>query len=189
MFGIAAILVALLIGVLSGGAPSNLGRTVLKFEVPLLLLFVAQGLARGRLLGLARSSALGFWIWAISSVALFVLLLLNARKPGMAVAALGVLLNLDVVLANGAMPIVSSAAGASTTTAVTKAVHESAGFYQAANAATLARVLADAIPLRVPGGTTLLSAGDLVLAVGVIAVIVAGMTDPDKAVHPQWTRK
>lgn len=119
--------------------------------------------------------------WAIACLVLAGLLVANWRTPGAAIATAGLMLNVDVVLANAAMPIVlygGSAAERSNALAVGQA---SRGFYALANVSTVTAWLSDALPLRMLGVTTMLSVGDVALAVGVVCVIVWLMCDSTEA--------
>ena len=100
------------------------------------------------------------WVWVFASVGLIACLFANWDLPGLAVAAAGVALNLLVVLLNNAMPVVSVSAGALATS----------HFYKTATTSTLA-FLGDSMSVPL-SGRFMLSAGDVLLVVGVIAFIV-----------------
>lgn len=138
----------------------------------LLSMFVVQGVARGRFAG-TTASALGLGVWCVSSVALVACLVVNRKVPGTIVAAAGILLNLDVVLLNGGMPLLVPAGP---DLAARGVLSTSAGFYHLAGAATLWLWAADAVDLNLVGQRLLISAGDILLAVGVVVIIVASMT-------------
>jgi len=102
-----------------------------------------------------------------------VLLGANYSVPGSLVAAAGVLANLDVVLLNQGMPVV-----AQTASRALSAVSRSGGFYHLATGSSLSAWAGDVLPLRVLGETQILSVGDLLLIIGVAALIASSMLEP-----------
>lgn len=170
----AAILAGAGLGLMCGGEFQNLASVSFRFEILTFCLFVLQGLARGRLLSVIPATSAAIAVWIFVSAILCILLLLNWRVPGMALGALGLLLNLLVVLVNGGMPIFVSPP--LTVSMLSRAVLSSGGFYQSGGTATIATSLADVIPLRLMGHTTLFSVGDVVLLSAVVAIVVWGMT-------------
>jgi hypothetical protein len=89
----AALALGVALGLASGGTLQSLARLRLRLEWPMLVLFLVQGIARGRIIGAPLSWAV--FVWTLSSAGLVAILALNYRVPGTLVAALGVLLNLD----------------------------------------------------------------------------------------------
>lgn len=176
-----AIALGIMLGLASGGNLKRLSLVRLKFETAILVLFVVQGAARGRLLGLGGPTHVSLSAWLISTMALVVFLTLNWRIPGAAIGALGALINLDVVLANGAMPILTTDG---TAAVAMRAVANSGGFYKVAIGPGLSSMLGDSMPLRLlPGLSLQVSVGDVLLAVGTMALIVFAMTtQPDRHV-------
>jgi len=167
VFGIAA-------GWASGGSLKALAQSSIRWGWLVITLFVVQGFARGRLVGLGGGSSGGVAIWVSCSIALAVALLLQWRAPGMAVAATGILINSVVVLLNGRMPVGPlPAPGFPVTEGLTTTQRL---FYQATGQHTLGAALGDVVPLKVLGNWTLLSVGDILLMVGVFAWVVAAMT-------------
>jgi hypothetical protein len=165
MLALLAIAVGLLAGIAAGGSPSGLAKIRIRFEAVLVVAFVAQGLSRGRFPGIS-SSSVGTLVWVAISLVLASVLLFNHRVPGMTIAAAGVLLNVDVVLANGSMP--AAASGLLSEMAIQQ---RSAGFYHLAGHQTLGAWAGDVIRLGLLGQTYLVSAGDVLLAVGTTVVI------------------
>lgn len=170
------LLVALTLGILlSVAAGANLRLLEdAPLRRPLLLigLFVAQGLSRGRLLGD------GAEIWSIPLWGTVSLVLtyfaFESRTRGLAVLACGTLMNLLVVLLNGYMPVVTGQPSP-----VSQVVAD--GFYRAAGAASTAIWLGDVLPMRLFSWTYYLSAGDVLLAVGVVVFLleVTTIATPD----------
>lgn len=172
MAALAAIALGLVLGVLAGGDLRNLGHVGLRLEIPLLIAFVIQGLARGRVPALASAGVYGLGVWVVVSCLLCVLLTANWRRPGMAVAWVGVMVNLVVVLANGAMPVMV-ASGSGVPSSIASAIRASSGFYQLSGGATVFGLFGDVIPLPL-GRVSYFSVGDVLLAVGVVAYLIFG---------------
>jgi hypothetical protein len=167
MVALGALLVRLGLGLVSGGSVRNLGSLRLRHEKMLIALFLIQAVVRGRVFPSALPGAA--WVWALSSVGLVVTLALNQEAPGMLVAALGVLLNVDATLVNVGMPVAAFGQ------ANGEAAAGSLGLYSLLGPQTMAAWLGDVLPLEIGGQTFLLSVGDLLLIAGVVSVIVFGM--------------
>jgi hypothetical protein len=158
-----AIGLGLALGIACDGSVRALSAVRLRGEWALLVLFVAQAVARGRLAGLADESSVALAVWATTTAVLVLLLIWNLKVQGMAVAAVGTALNGVVVLANGGMPVALAVAGQS--------VRQ--GYYLPASQWTAAAALGDVLPLTLGGRATyLVSAGDVLIGVGIIALIV-----------------
>ena len=164
-----AVVLGVLLGLASGGSFKSLAQVGIRFDWLLVVLFLIQGVARGRMLGAPLPGAT--MIWTIASVGIVVLLLLNRSLPGMLVAALGVLLNVDATLLNAGMPVLlhASALGPDA------AIRASRGLYSAMNPSTIGALTGDVIGLNMFRQSLLLSPGDILLVVGICAAIVAGM--------------
>jgi len=171
MIALIAIAWGLALAVGSGGDLRRLGSLHLAGAPIVLVAFLIQGFARGRLLGTTATSW-GVLLWGVSSLLLVaVMMLWTVRKSDPAVVgggtlvAIGTGLNLLVVLANAAMPVASVLPG------VREGVDASAGFYILANPSTALVALGDVLPARIAGVLSLLSAGDVLLVVGVAVVL------------------
>ncbi len=153
-------LLALIFTAVLGGSIRGLERLQLKGETFLLVLFVAQAFARGRLVSPLSASLR--WnpviVWSALSALLLVVLIVNARTLGLPLMALGVTLNLAVVLLNGGMPVPASQIGRMTY----------GGFYTVGSRLSF---LGDVIPGPMPG--LLFSPGDIALFAGAFLVVVA----------------
>lgn len=161
------------LAVLRGGSLDNLAAT--KFRWVWLLM---AGL--GAQIGLELWSppwldeTLGLFVLLFSNALVAVFLIANARLPGIAFAALGMVLNVIVIGANGAMP-------------VSKKALETAGYegelrdlgskHELLDDDTRVPWLGDVIP--VPYARAVISLGDVVLALG-IAQLVYRRTRPRK---------
>lgn len=161
------------LGLVSGGRVRNLAGLKLRFELPVLFLFVVQAVTRGRVLGLFRATTWGAAVWVCSTMILAGLLAANWRIPGLVAGSFGALLNTVVVLANRAMPV--TIAGVRTV-AATRTVADAAGFYVVANGSTVLAWLGDSIPVGQTGTPWLLvSAGDVLLMVAATTLVVWAM--------------
>jgi hypothetical protein len=165
-----ALALGVVIGSAAGGKLGHLTSLTFRGEVPVLVLFAVQAVARGRLYGTAPT-AWGLWVWVGSSGLLCAVLTLNLDCPGVALAIAGILTNLFVVLANGFMPI--SLAGLSASSHSLLAT--TGGFYRFWHPGTFVPWMGDVLPLRLPGETLVLSVGDVLLEVGILIFIVAAM--------------
>jgi len=164
-------------GSLAGGRIRHLAAIRLKHELVLVTAFIVQGFARGRLIGVSASSW-GMRVWILLSVLLVVVLISNAKLPGVRVMAAGVTLNLAVVVANMGMPVAASLESAG------QAIRQSFGFYQLAGTATIGAWAGDSILLGVAGQQFLVSSGDILLMVGVASLVASAMLGEQGTIAP-----
>lgn len=101
-------------------------------------------------------------------------LLLNHRLPGLPLVTLGLLANLVVVAANGAMPV-SLYAAARAGAPVTALADGSDPNHVPAGPHTRLGLLADIVPVALPGARDVASPGDLLVAAGLAEFLVVGM--------------
>jgi len=136
---------------------------------------VAQSLLRGPLAnGIPPAQRVLLWV-AATAVA-FCVCLANYRCSGMSVIALGLLLNMVVVLANWGMPVSAESLSLVSPQSASEAGALSAGFYHAATPETRMLLLADILPLPGPRSfRAVFSLGDAALWAGVAIVIASGM--------------
>lgn len=99
----------------------------------------------------------------------------NRHVPGVALAGLGVLLNALVVIGNGAMPV-SERAAARAGISVESLALDADPRHERLDGGTRLRLLADVIPVPIPGHREVDSAGDVALAGGVGLLVFATMT-------------
>ena len=170
MPALVAILLGCGLGTVAGGSIRHLAQLRFRYEWIILLTFVAQGVARGRLTGVHATSA-GTTVWIMSSTLLMLALLAERRRPGVLLAWTGVGLNLVAVLANNGMPVVLPA-GVDPGLASASIVR-TLGFYQVAGKSTLGAIWGDVLVVKLGAALLVLSPGDVLLATGV-AVIIAG---------------
>lgn len=171
------LLISLLFGIglgwASGGKLSGLQQERLRFPAVLLVLFMAQGIARGRMLGFSGWGDAGITLWGLISVCISCLMLVES-SPFLRLAGLGTLLNALVVLANGYMPVA--------TAAETTAPY----FYVFSNSVARFIIIGDVLPLPLFGSIYYLSVGDVLLIVGVAVFVLNSMctnTQANSRVH------
>jgi len=177
---LSAIILALIVGALAGGAFPRLAELRLRWN---LLLVAALGLRL--LVGLSRESGIGAEIpagWAYMTAYLLILAWLwgNWRVPGLQIASVGIGANMLAVLLNqGQMPIWSAAFFSA---GFTEADIAGDPFHFLLRADTVASFVAsgglfgDVIPLPVPYIRDVVSIGDVLLALGIFWAIVYSMT-------------
>jgi len=165
-----AIVLAMLLGWASGGSLNGLQEASVPRPYVILALFVLQGIVRGRL-GTSEWLGWGLLVWAVLSGALLLVIALTWSEIGMRIVATGIALNLLVVLANGFMPVEMPQGS----TAV-RDLMPASGFYGAGGTDAVLGWLGDVLPVTLFGATYALSAGDVLLMVGVICLIVKLMT-------------
>ena len=163
-----ALLVAVVLGWLSGGSLDRLGALNLHSRRLVFGAFAAQLVATivgGPLypVGLAVSAGLVAWF-----------LLRNRGVRGTGLVAAGLLSNALVVGLNGAMPVSVEAAGRAGTTTQHILVGDDPR-HEIADRHTRLRWLGDVIPLRAPRWPEVVSPGDVLLAAGLAQLVLIGM--------------
>lgn len=181
MFILYAVPIGLVLGLLLGGRPAGLATLQFRFG----WVMVAGLLVQVVLFSPAVSDVvgdLGPLIYILSTAVVVVSVVLNLRITGMALVALGAISNLVAIVLNGGyMPADASAMAAVGKTAPTTY----------SNSAILAepvlKPLTDifALPTWVPFANVF-SAGDILIAVGVVVVIVAAMRRPVAELTTTW---
>lgn len=166
-----SIVLGILVGLASGGTLAALRESSLRFEALIVVLFLGQALARGRLFAGVGASRFGIPVWVAVSSVLVVVLLMNAARSGVILVSVGMLLNMIAVMLNGAMPLSALPEGLD----AAAEIGASGGFYAFADAGTLLPVIADAMPLILGRTTLMMSVGDVAIGVGVITIIVGAM--------------
>jgi hypothetical protein len=170
------LLAGVVVGVLRGGSLENINRV--RFRLPWLVflglaLQIGAEAAASRFPGIQRG-VLGPLVLAISYGFVGTFVVLNFRFPGAPLIGLGLLLNLSVILANGAMPVSLWAMRVSGSHAATHL--QNSVKHQAMGRGTRLGFLGDIIPVPPLG---IVSVGDVVLGAGVF-VLVIRLIGPDK---------
>lgn len=164
--------IALAAALLQGGSLQRLAAT--KFRHPWLV-FVGLALQLAVQVaptGLVPDDAAS-WILLAGVTATAAFLLMNLRFAGMAVAGVGLLLNVAVIAANGAMPV-SQRAASSVGAPISE---EEAGVkHEVLDEESRLRWLSDAIPI--PPFKTVLSLGDVLLALGLALFVYRAAAEP-----------
>lgn len=170
MEGAAAVLVGLLLGMACGGTPRRLSSARLRWEYPTIVVFLAQAAVRASIGG-ANLGSMAWYLWAVLATILTILLIVQT-SGALRLVALGVGLNVVVVLVNGGMPVwAHSLVGSS----LLDAVRSSGGFYTIADVRGVLVFLGDVLPT--PWGAVG-SVGDMALIVGVVTYLVINLTRP-----------
>ena len=177
---LSAIILALIVGALAGGAFPRLAELRLRWS---LLLVAALGLRL--LVEVSQETGIGTWIPAglayLAAYALiFVWLWGNWRVPGLQIASVGIGANILAVLINGGhMPIWSAAffsAGFAEADILNDPFHfllrtDTVGGFVASGG-----LFGDVIPIPIPFIRDVVSIGDVLLALGIFWAIVYSMT-------------
>jgi hypothetical protein len=173
MLAAVAVGLGVLLGFASGGKLRGLEKTSLRFQWVMIVLFLLQAVARGRLLGPFYETPFAIWMWVATSVAFLAVLAPSWKQSGITITGVGILLNLDIVLSNTGMPVDTGWDVAPEATRIVSV------FYHATNSGSLLGVLGDVLRLQVAGSTYMLSVGDVLTAVGVLVFIVSRMLSAD----------
>ena len=171
------LLAGVVVGVLRGGSLENINRV--RFRLPWLVflglaLQIGADAAAARYPGIQKGVA-GPLVLAISYAFVGTFVLLNFRFPGAMIIGLGLLLNLSVILANGAMPVSLWAARVSGSHV---APHlQNSVKHRVKGPGTRLGFLGDIIPVPPLG---IVSVGDVVLGSGVFILVSFLMAPPDR---------
>ena len=183
LFAIAAVL-GIALALLSGGSLRSLGRIRIRGEAVLLVALVA--VVGVPIIGRRwpESSETIFWVWVAAFVGLAVVAALNLRSPGFGAILTGVLLNLSAILVNAGMPVsFGSMLAAGYAGAAPPDYLGPFGLHHLAGWGTSLLLVADVTPIQGPVLLrTIVSIGDVLLLVGVVAFIVSGATTGDSQV-------
>jgi hypothetical protein len=175
-----AFVIALLAGVvarLRGGSVHDLAETTFRWTPLLIAGLVVQlvfvywdpewlGQGGGLAVVLGSNAAVAVWLFA------------NRTLPGLMLAAAGMALNVVVIAANGAMPVLERSAEAA---GVTQSLEDAGLKHERMDDETILPWLGDAIPI--PPFKEVLSVGDVVLALGLARVVDARMMSHRKPRH------
>jgi hypothetical protein len=172
-----AVVVGVLVGLALGGSLRNLAHATFRWWPVAIGGLVLQVVPVPEMDGdVDRWLAVGLLV--LSYVALLAFVAVNMRLPGMAVLAVGFLLNAIVISLNGGMPVTESAlraaAGARGGAAVRHLEREGGQKHHLAGQDDVLTPLADVVPIGPPFGQVV-SVGDLLAVVGA-AWLVAGVT-------------
>lgn len=170
--------VAMSVAVLRGGRLSNLADIRLRMWWLLPLGFLMQGAAD------IVPTQLGFALVLLSYITLMALMILNRARPGLWLAGVGVLLNFSVIALNGGMPVLDGAVEVASGFAGSIPDLTSDAKHTALDADTLLPFLADVIPIRMANQGSVISIGDVFLAVGLGRFLEAELRRPVRWFRP-----
>jgi hypothetical protein len=163
------VVLAILAAVLTGGRWHRFTHELLRAPGYVVVAVAAQVLG-----AVLADHSTATWIYptglVVSAISALIFCIANLRVAGVALVALGLVLNAVVVARNGAMPVsiaAASRAGVSTLTIATgdDPRHEIAG------RGSVWRTLGDVIPVPTPGRPEVISPGDLLVAAGLAQFI------------------
>ena len=177
-----SILFGLLLSLLTGGSLRVLESEHLRGEWVLLVLLPLQLLWPALAERLGLPCALSIIIWLLMMAGLAAVLFINARRRWMlALAGLGIALNVLVIGLNQAMPVsLSATSEIGATRADASTALEDECLHEALDSATLLPVLADVIAIPGPmWHRGVVSIGDLLLSLGLATWVFAGSRCPN----------
>ena len=158
---------AMAVGFARGGRLEGLSRVSLRGAGVILILFAAQVFLRSATGLHVLSASWVVWLWCAVSLGLLVLCIVNRRVPGMLLIAIGIGLNLAVVLLNTGMPVGGPLAASFDMSPSVRSIENRGGFYSAVDTETVAMALGDVIPIPAPRPLrSLVSLGDLIMFMG-----------------------
>jgi hypothetical protein len=178
-FTLTVVLLAVAVSYVRGGRLERIADA--RLHLPWLLftglaLQIGVDLAAGREL-IGDASATGLGILILSQALVVAWLVLNRHLPGVALVALGLVLNAVVIAANGAMPVDPGAMRA----LGLGELEVPPGKHTLLTEATHLPWLADVVPL--PPLRSIISVGDIVLAVGMLPLTHRLMTWREPRAH------
>lgn len=174
--------VALTVAVLRGGRLTNLADIRLKLWWMLPLSFALQ-LGTRLLPDQPWAETAGVAMVLVSYAPLIALVFANRDRKGMWLTGIGVLLNFTVILLNAGMPVMQEAALVASGFAPDPQIADSYK-HIVLDASSRLPFLADVIPMRIAGHGTVLSLGDVFLAVGLARFLEAELRRPVRWFKP-----
>jgi hypothetical protein len=162
-----------LLGFVLGGSVSSL--STLPLRAPWLILVAVGAQIAGGVAAWAADSSTAYAVGlAASALAGLGFCLRNLHVRGVPLVTLGLLLNAGVVLANGAMPVSTTAAARAGVSTTSIAAGSDPRHTLAGNATTLSG-LGDIVPVPLPLQPAVASPGDVLVAAGVAELLCVGM--------------
>lgn len=179
---VVVMLVAVIVSLARGGRLTNIADIRLRLWWLLPVSFVLQ-IATRVLPDRPWSESAGVGLVLLSYVPLVVLVFANRERKGMWLAGIGVLLNFTVILLNGGMPVLMEAAEVASGFSPSPQL-EASYKHTALDEHARLPFLADVIPMRIAGRGTVLSLGDVFLAVGLARFVEAELRRPVRWFKP-----
>ena len=168
VLALVVLLVALAVGLATGGGVGQLGHLPLRHGWLVLVAVAAQ--AAGAFAG-GSLYAVGL---VLSALLVAGFLAGNRGIPGTGLVALGLLSNALVVGLNGAMPVSADASGRAGVT-TQDLVAGTDPRHELADESTRLRALGDVVPVLLPWHPEVVSPGDVLVAAGLAQLVVLGM--------------
>lgn len=165
---VAVLLVVIVVGVATGGSLARLGELELRSPRLAVAALVVQ--LTGTVVG-GPVLAVGL---IVSSGLAVAFLVRNRGLTGAGLVAAGLLLNVVVIVANGAMPVSLHAAGRAGT-AVEDLLAGTDPRHELAGAQTRLPWLSDVVPVRMPLRPEVVSPGDVLVAAGLGQLVAVAM--------------
>ena len=172
------LIVAMSVAVLRRGRLSNLADIRLRMWWLLPLGFAMQGIA-----GLIDPD-IGFYLVLTSYLPLLAMMILNRDRAGLWLAGVGVLMNFTVIALNGGMPVLAGAVEVASGYAAGGPDLTSAAKHTEMDADTILAFLGDVIPIRLANQGSVISIGDVFLAVGLGRFLEAELRRPVRWFKP-----
>ncbi|MEP6761137.1 MAG: DUF5317 domain-containing protein [Sporichthyaceae bacterium] len=164
-------------------------RPLSALRVRAVRLLVASAVLQVGTASLAPGSAMPRVAALVATILLVGLFLgANLGVPGMPLVAAGLLLNVVVIVANGAMPV--SAAAETRAGVDANAVHvRDDPLREPLDNGTRLPLLADRVPVPAPGWAQVVSVGDVLAAAGIGLLLIAGSVPPPPQRHQRTRRR
>lgn len=179
---VVVLLVAVGVAVVRGGRLTNLADIRLRLWWLLPIAFALQ-VGAALLPERAWADAVAVGMMLVSYIPLVVVVAANRDRKGMWLAGLGVLLNFTVIILNAGMPVLTEAAVVASGFSPTPQINDSFK-HVVLDQGTNLPFLADVIPMRVLGTGTVLSLGDVFLAVGLARFLESELRRPVRWFKP-----
>ncbi len=169
-----ALVFAVAVGMAAGGSVSLLSEIRIKWESLFVLSLVTQAVALPYAGGLGLDRNLIVGLWFLSATVIIAVALRNHSQVGMMSILTGALLNCVVVAANSGMPV--SVRAIRTVDASVETSMSVAGLHVVQTSTARLGLLADIMPMYTSLGLrTVVSIGDVLLLVGVAALMISYM--------------
>lgn len=177
MIVVDSVILGILSGMARGGTFRQLMTARLRYESPMLVVFIFQ-------LSVPRLAQAGHWpsglavaVWVITMCLLVAVAALNWRSHGMIIVATGIALNALVISVNCGMPVSRSAVESVTGQDVAQNLFDTDLVHIPLESGTSLPVLADVIPVPGPAWHRgVVSVGDIFLALGAAWFVHTAMT-------------
>jgi hypothetical protein len=161
---VTVLLVSIFVSILRGGRFENLSEIHLRMWLLLPLGYLMQS-ATFFLPNATWAPRAGFLLILLSYVPLVAVVVVNRDKPGLWISGIGILMNFSVIAINRGMPVLTESIQAATQFTL-ETVTISNFKHVIFDQDTRLGFLADVIPMNILGMSTVISLGDVLLALG-----------------------